>query len=134
MAVGAALGVLVLVLVVTVPFPAGSVVAVAGRFSPDSPITSSTTVEPRRVLCFGGNPCPSVSRSWKFDYAVSTEQLGEWLDEAEYIGDIEGDCEAGPGLRDPACSFRGEASGYSVQLFLETDVSTMTSSLTLFVR
>lgn len=132
--VGAALALLILVLVVTVPFPAGSVVSVADRFNPDSPITSNTTVEPRRVLCLGGNPCPSVSRSWKFDHAVSTEQLSEWLNEAEYIGEIEGDCEEGPGLRDPICSFRGEASGYSVQLFLETDASKMTSSLTLFVR
>ena len=130
----AALGLVVIGAALLVPLRSGGVVEVADRFDPQAPVEVRSSVEPYRLVCLGGNPCPSVSRSWEFDRVVSSAELSTWLDDAGFTGELRGDCDDPPGPTVPACSFRGEASGYSTQLFLRVDAGASTSSLTLNVR
>lgn len=128
------LGLVVVGAALLVPLPSGGVVEVADRFDPQASVEARSSVEPYRLLCLGGNPCPSVSRSWKFDRVVSSAELSTWLDDAGFSGELRGDCDDPPGPTVPACSFRGEASGYTTQLFLRVDAEASSSSLTLSVR
>ncbi len=125
-------GVLVVIglpVVATAPLPSGSLRDVADRFAPSglaSPVTD--TYEPRRLLCLGDNPCPSVARSWVLDELVSTSEVQSWLSAADIEAEVDGECGSG------SCSARGTADGWRVTLYVSTPHPDEASRMSLHLR
>jgi hypothetical protein len=102
-------------IVATAPLPSGSLVAVAERFTPDDGATLvADASEPRRLLCLGGQACPSVSRVWELSDRASSEDVQAWLDDAGYDAEVDGDCGSG------SCRVRGTADNWQVSVFVTT--------------
>lgn len=117
-------------IVATAPLPSGSIRGVAARFDPPGGTEiGGMSVEPRRLLCLGDNPCPSAARSWELPGPVTAERLTAWLDAAGYRAAV--DCSPAAG----SCQGRGTADGWRIDVWtFPSDSSTGAVRLTLSVR
>lgn len=101
--------------VLTAPMPSGTIRDVAGRFAPEGYETvGADSFEPRRLICLGDNPCPSVSRLWEFERPFTTERLQGWLDAAGYQATVDGDCAT------QSREARGTADGWHIYVLAFT--------------
>lgn len=115
-------------IVATAPLPSGTLVAVADRFTPDDATRVTEATEPRRLLCLGGEACPSVSRVWELGDRASSEDVQAWLDEAGYDAEVDGDCGSG------SCRASGTADDWRVSVFVMTPDPEAPSRLSLSLR
>lgn len=101
--------------VLTAPLPSGSIRDVADRFEPQGAgKVGSDSFEPRRLVCLGDNPCPSVARAWTSDTPITTEQLQQWLDGAGYQATVDGDCAM------ESCRALGTSDGWQIDVLVFT--------------
>ena len=116
--------------VATAPLPPGSIRDVAARFdTPGGTEVGGMSIEPRRLLCLGDNPCPSAARSWELPGPVTAERLTAWLDAAGYRAAV--DCN--PVAQ--SCQVHGTADGWRIDVWaFPSDSSTGAARLTLGVR
>ena len=99
-------------------------------------VTSLT--EPPRIVCLGGNPCPSVHQTWRSDEMLSRPELEQlltasgWKDFA-----VEDDCIPQKNVLDKmtVCRAIGTRDEYSIELNIRGNYyDSYDNSISLFIR
>jgi hypothetical protein len=92
--------------------------------------------EPRRLICLGDSPCPSLNRTWAVGTNLTGAQFAALVRGTGWNLSVDPDCALRPNTygRQKACSATGVADGYSAEITLfgsVADPSATTVSLTL---
>jgi len=122
---------------VLVPLGSSGVRDVAEQFQPPPDATPyESRVTPRRVICLGASPCPSLFQSWTLPRRVDQAEFLSLLAAAGWQLEEEGDCRPSPNrfARMALCSATGEVDGFAVTVSQLGESRTEQTVLTLDVR
>lgn len=94
------------------------------------------TVRREQFLCMSTNPCPSISRRWQADAAVTVQDLEQIAAAAGLTLAVEGPCERPANVLGSAslCIGRGVKDGYDYQLTVSSDAPEEPQHVSLDVR
>ncbi|WP_344156380.1 hypothetical protein [Nocardioides koreensis] len=120
-----------------VPLGSSGVRSVAEQFRapPDAaPLEERAT--PRRLLCLGGSPCPSLFKSWNLPSRIDRTAFEGLMTASGWALQPHGDCQPRPNrfARVALCSATGEVNGYAVTVNQLGDSRDEATVLTLDVR
>ncbi|WP_104523577.1 hypothetical protein [Blastococcus atacamensis] len=107
------------VVVLTVPGDDDDIRRAADRLAvPGSWDLEGDRVTPPRLLCLGGNPCPSAQRTWRPGQNLSAAELEALVAPTGWDLAWDGDCtvDASSLGRHEVCAGTGEGDGYAVTL------------------
>ncbi len=129
--------VLGLLVAAVIPFGSSGVRDVAAQFqAPADATTREQLTSPRRLVCLGADPCPSLFHSWTVPRRLDPSEFAGLVSAAGWTLPVEGDCSPRPnsfglvGL----CSAVGEVDGYAVAVMQLGESDTEATVLTLSVR
>jgi hypothetical protein len=101
-------------------------------------------LEPARMLCLGGNACPSVRKDWSVPEVLTPADMQALIDAAGWGLAVDGDCQPDEnfrgtevnGVRDltPVCSASGTIDGVEVYLVQSGDIERSDAEMQLFAR
>lgn len=95
---------------------------------PEGWVLVSQDMEPPRVLCLGGNGCPSLRRRWNVPGKMSTIELMALIDSSGWRLTLEHECEPQPNqaiigngnFERISCTANGHVNGYSTRISYST--------------
>lgn len=129
-----ALGVLVATFV---PFGSSGVRSVAEQFrTPPDAAPFEERVTPRRLICLGASPCPSLFKSWNLPRRLDRAAFDDLITASGWALQPHGDCQPRPTTfaRVAVCGATGEVNGYAVTVHLLGGSRDEATVLTLDVR
>lgn len=120
-----------------IPLGSSDVRSVAEQFRrPPDAAPLEERVTPRRLLCLGGSPCPSLFESWHLPQRVDRAAFERLMTASGWTLQPEGDCRPRPNSSAlvALCSATGEVNGYAVTVNELGGSRDETTVLTLDVR
>ena len=120
-----------------VPFGSSGVRSVAEQFrTPPGAAPLEERVTPKRLICLGGSPCPSLFKSWTLPRRLDRAAFDGLTTASGWALEPHGDCLPRPNrfARAAVCSATGETNGYAVTVNQLGDSRDESTVLTLDVR
>lgn len=100
-----------------VPLGSSGVRSVADRFrTPSDAAPFEQRVTPRRLICLGGSPCPSLFQSWNLPHRLDRATFERLLTASGWALQAHGDCQPRTNsfARVTVCGAAGEVDGFAV--------------------
>lgn len=133
----AAVLVLGLLVAAFVPLGSSGVRSVADQFrTPPDAAPFEKRVTPKRLICLGGSPCPSLFQSWNLPHRLDRVTFEGLITASGWALQAHGDCQPRPNsfARVTVCSAAGEIDGFAVTVDQLGDSRDDGTVLTLDVR
>lgn len=91
--------------------------------------------EPARVICLGGNACPSSRQEWRTPEALTPDDMAGLVQGAGWDLDVTGDCQPKSDIADMVgvCEATGVVDGFDVWLLQERSSQEPGAQVVLFV-
>ena len=119
--------------------------AAADQFRvPEGWVVLSERVEAPDLVCFGGNPCPSLRRQWRAPTDMTASEISKLIASSGWNLKLETSCEPrsrphssglGPVVLEQSCSADGQVDGYAARLYYDSSsANPAMGTLTLSLR
>lgn len=117
---------------------ADAVEQAVSQFSvPETWVETLSTGEPGRILCLGGNACPSARIDWETPQPLTPIDMATLVADAGWTMTVEGDCQprandlsATPG---PVCSAHGTIDDLDISIYQNRTAGKPGATVQLFV-